>query len=113
MLLSWLLNRKPSRRGSARPRLGVEPLEDRIDPATVTVSPLAPDGTPHSLRDVLATLNPDESNTILLTPGTLKLTQGQLQVTGMKGLTIKPLLSDPVTIDGGGQSRDLEIDGSS
>jgi hypothetical protein len=93
--------------------LGVEALEDRWAPATLTVLN-ASDSGPGSLRDAIQTANQASvADTIIFDPAlggkTITLTSGELLITS--ALTISGPGADRLTIDGGHASRIFEIGG--
>jgi len=92
-------NRAGAARGNFRP--GVEVLEDRLAPATVTN--LLDDGSPGSLRAVLAAAQSGDTINFAVT-GTIRLTQGPLQV-AVPSLTISGPGANQLTISGGGASQ--------
>jgi hypothetical protein len=103
----------PSRRPRRTCRPGLEVLEDRTVPSTVTN--LA-DAGPGSLRQAIADANadPTSADTIVFQPGltgTIVLTTGQLTVTGP--VTIIGPGSGKLTISGNSQSRIFLFDNGS
>jgi predicted outer membrane repeat protein len=91
-----------NRAGDARLnfRPGVEVLEDRLAPATVTN--LLDDGSAGSLRAVLANAQPGDTINFAVT-GTIQLSQGPLQI--QSNLTISGPGANQLTISGGGASQ--------
>lgn len=102
-----------TRRPRASARLGLEALERRDVPSTLTVTSLADTGNPGdgSLRGSIAAAHAGDSIVFdsSLNNQTIVLTGGQLVIN--KSLTIQ----GPITISGGGYggSRVFEVDGSS
>src|SRR5947209_5850269 len=78
-----MLFRQPSPRNAPRPRPvrpGVEVLEDRCVPATLTVTDPG-DAGPNTLRGLIAAANPGDTINFAPTATTIQLTSGSLDVT--------------------------------
>ncbi|WP_088256736.1 choice-of-anchor Q domain-containing protein [Fimbriiglobus ruber] len=96
-------------------RLRAETLEDRTTPAAFTVNSFTDDGSAGTLRSVLDQVNADASSaadTITFTrPGTVTLTQGQLEISRTSGPVTIDGGGNAVAVSGGGTSRVFEVDG--
>jgi RHS repeat-associated protein len=120
-------NRQPRRKGRARKRvrlhpvlLFLEPLEDRLAPAQITVltNSDAVSHTGMSLRDAVVQANMDAaagtSDTIMfdssLAGQTITLVQGQIELSGAGTGTITIDGGGAITISGAGASRIFQID---
>jgi hypothetical protein len=97
LVRSWIRNlfarpvTRPMRKAAHRARLAVEALEDRLAPATLTVTSLADDGSSGTLRSQIAAAAP-AGDTIIFQTGlsgtiTLSASRGELQLSNSLTIT--------------------------
>jgi hypothetical protein len=112
---SWIRNlfarpvTRPMRKAPHRARLAVEALEDRLAPATLTVTSLADDGSSGTLRSKIAAAAPAGDTIIFQTglSGTITLGRGELQLS--KSLTITGPGANTISVSGNNSHRVFEV----
>ncbi len=104
--------RRPTRK-QRRSCPWLEPLEDRLAPAVLTVSDPGDNGGANQLRAAITTANANPGDMIVFAPtlagSTITLTGGELSITA--SMTIDGRGANELTINGAGTSRVFDING--